>query len=227
MELDMVENLYSNIKKFNVKLAVCGIYIVNKDNKKPYQKKYKKEILTKKQALIKMIDERTDFRVWAPNKMYLSELFENIRYPKGKIYEDVATTYKLIDLVDKVIYTGVPKYNYYSRDNSITKSETFNEKELNRIEVCEEMCNYIEKKYHDIKNEFEFFRITQYIAVINVMLKSDSYNKEIVDKCQNIIKNNLKNIIFLRMSLEKKLQMVLLLISFKLYKKIYLKKVNK
>lgn len=227
IELDMIESLYTNIKEYNVKIAVCGVYRVKGNEKQPYQKKYEKKLFSKKEALLKIIDETNDFRVWAPNKLYASDLFKNVRYPKGKIYEDVGTTYKLIDLVDKIIYIGAPKYNYFVREDSITKSESFNEKELNRIEMCEEMCTYVEDKYSDLKNEFEFFKITQYIAVINVMIKSNKYDQEIIKKCRKIIKDNFKNIITVKMSIKKKTQMFLMLISFNLYKKIYVKKVNK
>lgn len=227
IEQDMIEDLYSNLKENNLKIAVCGAYRVIGNKKNFFKKTYNKKIFSKEEALIKIIDERNDFRVWAWNKMYDISLFKNIRYPLRKIYEDVGTTYKLIDLVDEVIYTGKQSYNYCDRADSITGIEIFNEKELNRIEMCEEMCDYIEKKYDKLKYYYEFFKITQYIAVINIMIKSNLYDFEIINKTRKLISKNLFHIIFLNVSMIKKIQILLFKINFKIYKKIYnIRKVN-
>ncbi len=48
------------------------------------------------------------------NKLYRTSLFKDndILYPKGIIYEDLATTFKLLQLADKISYLNVPLYHY-------------------------------------------------------------------------------------------------------------------
>ena len=56
--------------------------------------------------------------------LYKKNLFENIKYPVGKIHEDVATTHRLIRLAKKIYYLDCPLYNYrMGRYGSITSSQ--------------------------------------------------------------------------------------------------------
>ena len=48
-------------------------------------------------------------------KLYDISLFENIRYPAGKLYEDTATTYKIIDKCKNIAVNSVPIYYYMKR----------------------------------------------------------------------------------------------------------------
>ncbi len=53
------------------------------------------------------------------NKLYRRSLFENIRYPVGKIFEDEYTTYKLLYKCEKICYIKLPLYYYLQRSDSI------------------------------------------------------------------------------------------------------------
>ena len=56
--------------------------------------------------------------VW--NKIFKSSLFEGIRFPKGFIYEDQGTTYKLFHKADSIFVVPASFYYYYKRSDSIT-----------------------------------------------------------------------------------------------------------
>ncbi len=55
--------------------------------------------------------------VW--NKFYRRKLFDHIRYPEGRVYEDVATTYKLIYEAAKIVFIDEALYYHLYRSNSI------------------------------------------------------------------------------------------------------------
>lgn len=65
-------------------------------------------------------------RAAAWNKLYKKELFNNIRYPEGRVYEDIATTYK-VEYTSKHI-VQIDNYLYYhvNRKDSITHKHTSN-----------------------------------------------------------------------------------------------------
>ncbi|MFD2442783.1 glycosyltransferase family 2 protein [Bacillus sp. CGMCC 1.16607] len=46
------------------------------------------------------------------NKVYKTCLFNEVKFPKGKIYEDVGTIYKLLRFVNDYIYINKPLYMY-------------------------------------------------------------------------------------------------------------------
>lgn len=46
------------------------------------------------------------------NKIYKTALFDLVKFPKGRVYEDVATIYKLLYFTKKYTYINEPLYNY-------------------------------------------------------------------------------------------------------------------
>lgn len=59
----------------------------------------------------------------APNRLYKSEIFRDIRYPVGKLYEDVFTWHKILSKVNRIALTGKVSYYYLVRSGSIMHSE--------------------------------------------------------------------------------------------------------
>ena len=57
------------------------------------------------------------------NKLYKRGLWENIRFPEGRVHEDEATTYKLLYQSSIVAYLPECFYKYYQRGDSIMKAE--------------------------------------------------------------------------------------------------------
>lgn len=101
----------------------------------------KKEfIVNADDALINMFYQK-DFDTNACAKLYKHNLFDNVRYPKGWLYEDLPTTYKLILKSKKIIYSNYKSYYYLLRKNSI---EGMPFKPL-KYESCIKIINQLEK----------------------------------------------------------------------------------
>lgn len=56
------------------------------------------------------------------NKLYSRKLFENIRFPVGKMHEDFGTTYRLVHLAQKIYVSDSVLYNYVRNKGSISIS---------------------------------------------------------------------------------------------------------
>ena len=63
--------------------------------------------------------------VYAWNKIYKRSLFEGIRYPEGRLFEDQPVTWKLIYKAQNVYFTNEVLYYYFMRDSSIAHQETY------------------------------------------------------------------------------------------------------
>ena len=75
---------------------------------------------------------------WA--KLYKKSLFEKIRYPKGKLFEDSYTTYKLYFATEsKKAVVHAPLYYYFVNENGIMHSEM----DVNKME--DTFDSYLEK----------------------------------------------------------------------------------
>lgn len=62
-------------------------------------------------ALEEVLSGHIDNAVW--NKIYKSSLFNDIRFPIGRIYEDVATVYRIFSKAVNAGYMKQPFYYYY------------------------------------------------------------------------------------------------------------------
>lgn len=75
------------------------------------------------------------------NKVYKSSLFKDIQFPKGKIFEDVGTTYKLLYYINDYVYINQPLYNYRkNREGSILSTVSLSINDL--YSVLEETYNF-------------------------------------------------------------------------------------
>jgi len=67
--------------------------------------------------------QENDFGIdsYAWRLLYHRDLFQEVRYPLNKNWEDLRTTYKLMFQCDKVAHTQAEMYYYFLRDDSITR----------------------------------------------------------------------------------------------------------
>lgn len=111
-------------------LAQCRWETVSKDilsEAVPAVSEYK--TYSNREALAQMYQEAGAYFIVAWNKLYKRELFDQIRYPVGRIHEDEATTYRLIYQTKKVVVLDQALYGYFTAEESITRNR-FNKKRL-------------------------------------------------------------------------------------------------
>ncbi|MBQ9135761.1 MAG: glycosyltransferase [Lachnospiraceae bacterium] len=78
------------------------------------------------QAVMNNLQYKNLLTVVAWNKLYKAELFEKIRYPKGRIHEDEFLTHWLLHLCKKTVYTDAELYYYLQRNGSIMGEIKYN-----------------------------------------------------------------------------------------------------
>lgn len=148
-----VENLYNLILKYNVYLAVTLPLEFYEGKSIP---KIEHNIIEKKfsvdEALRGMLTQLYfDNSAWA--KIYHSSLFKDIRYPKGLIYEDVPTTYKLILKSNGVAFSTQQDYYYLKRIDSIEGSP-FSKKKFDSVLLIIKDFEVAKKNNPKLQNAF-------------------------------------------------------------------------
>ena len=71
-------------------------------------------------------------------KLYRRALFGEIRYPEGRLYEDLGTTYRLLYKARRVAWSSAELYYYFQREESIMNCR-FSKKKLDRLTVSREL----------------------------------------------------------------------------------------
>ena len=102
------------------------------------------EVQTRDQAMIQHMEWKNfDISLW--NKIYKREMFQNVRFPVGKIFEDEACTYKLLFQAKKLIHLFFPLYFYQqSRTTSILGGK-FTEAQYASTEALLERIEFMKK----------------------------------------------------------------------------------
>lgn len=85
----------------------------------------------RKETMLAML-YRKKLSMYAHGKLYKRELYDNIRFPEGKIYEDIPTTWKIVQRVSDTIYIDFPLYYYRQRPDSIVK-EKYSPKKMDQV----------------------------------------------------------------------------------------------
>ena len=121
IETVTVEKLLKELHRTDSDISCCGIKKVYEDGYSERMTDEQERVLNQYQALREYLTENNICTV-AWNKLYKSELFNGLRYPKGRLNEDEFLTYKLLMQANKVCYTPNEMYNYFQRANSIMNS---------------------------------------------------------------------------------------------------------
>ena len=119
---------------------------------------YKTRLYNKEEAIAALF-YRDSFRDYTWNKMYKKQLFDNVGFPKGKIMEDLSTTYRLFERCKLISYCPAKLYFYFQRENSILHNRN-NNIDLIYYNVCKERYLYIKDKYPYMKKNYKFFNGT-------------------------------------------------------------------
>lgn len=95
-------------------------------------------------GVIHMLQE-DGFTMSAWGKLYARHLFNSVRFPVGKLYEDVGTTYRLLLQCSKITFLPRPLYNYYQTSSSIIHQD-FSFAKLDLITLTDTTCDQIARE---------------------------------------------------------------------------------
>lgn len=139
-------------EKYNADLVIAS-HIDEDEYGKVLSKKFfdnKVTIYDAKLALEEMCYEKTICTSPCGKLIKREHIFEN-EFPKGMVYEDLATIYKIIGSCNTVVYINRSIYHYIQRNGSTMHSK-YSPKVLHVMQASENLLDYVEKYYPDIRS---------------------------------------------------------------------------
>ena len=100
--------------------------------------------------------KNVDSAAW--DKLYARSLFDGLRYPEGKICEDVPVTYRAALKANKVALLPEPIYNYYHRPGSITTAPV-SQKSFHFAAHTQEIVEDIRARCPEILPQAKYLRV--------------------------------------------------------------------
>ena len=191
IKYDYVEFLYNLILKNNVKVSICSHTVLYDTGLRIDKETEEFSVLDAKTTIKRILyDDGIDISAWA--KMYETTLFNDIKYPKGRLFEDSAITCKILSNCEKIAIRSKSKYFYMIRSDSIT-NENFNVKKMDLITSTKEMGEYILKKYPDLEDAVNRRIMYAYLSTLSQLANSkDKHLKEQKEMMEYITKNRQK-----------------------------------
>ena len=213
IEEDYIETLYTNLKKYNSDIAVCNCFnVIEETGKKDYKTFGISEVkeYTNEEA-VKNLFYYNFLRHSPWGKLYKKEVWNNIRFPLGKNYEDLAILYKLFLNSKKVIYIPKEKYNYTIRKGSIVHNEIRKTDVEAIIEYSQKILDDITKNYKNLISAAEYLLFDEELHLWYRIPYKKEYKKYLKTINSNIKKYRMK---IIKDKMVNKKYKVLYMISF-------------
>jgi glycosyltransferase involved in cell wall biosynthesis len=224
VDQQMLFEMYEQAILNDADIVIAGHFIVNLNSTIEGNIKVKKQRILNRIEATSLILCDDEIHSFAWDKLYKRELFEQIRYPNGRIFEDTATTYKLFNKANVLVQMNKAYYYYLRRESGICLSPEFSKVIKRKVDNYLAFLERYEftisnKEYAHIINicqekVFEHGQQFLHYIVKNKLNKRDYPYFEILSKLSSIdfSGNDL-------ISKKKKLEHKIMRISFGMYNK--------
>lgn len=166
------------IKTFDADVSCIRFLISNDRIKRLDNQNVTKGFFTGEEAVFNSL-LRKFIGVSACGKLFKTNLFEGIKFPKGKLFEDLLTIPYIFERCEYVAYSTEQLYFYYNRPGSITHTKV-TEKHMAILDDTSELIHYLDfhcPGTHDAA--VARFCIESIKRLTDILLLTDEYSKNI------------------------------------------------
>lgn len=138
---DYLKALYCAAEENDLSVAMCGLH---------WTDSYIEDasLLDKREFILGVEDAfRQHYAkgISACSKLVKKELYKDIRFPVGKLYEDAFVTHRILFACDKIAVVDENLYYYYYNPTSITRTK-WSDRMLHSIEAHEQRLEFFQNK---------------------------------------------------------------------------------
>lgn len=165
VEANIYDILLNALHTHCCEIATCGRKIVMNGTVHSYIYCLSEaQVLDSHEAIRKYLLQ-DNLNMSACDKLFQANLFNDIRFPgEHLVSEDIVPIYSILKKAQKVVLTGEPLYDYFSREGSLSKSP-FNKKMLGAYQYAQNVAQDVEKNFPEFKDEAVCFESDMLISV--------------------------------------------------------------
>lgn len=146
---DFIESLYELLQESGAVIAQCRFAYVHGEELS--SEKNRNWTIYRGESLMEQLyakEEWATYFVVAWNKLYRREVFQEIRYPVGRIHEDEATTYQLFHIGKRLAFLDRALYGYFV-ENTGSITAKFSRKRFDYLTAQEERIAFFQKSGYE------------------------------------------------------------------------------
>ena len=147
----MVADLVHAVQSNHADISVCSFKELYPSGKTVgFSHHHPAQVFDTASALKAMLKEQ-GFMLSTTMKLFPTKYFKNLKFPVGKLHEDVGTTYKLFFKAHQIAFIPQEDYLYIHHQESII-NQSFDDRKFDLITLTDQMCDDINTKFPQLKN---------------------------------------------------------------------------
>lgn len=180
---DYLESLYRALNDTGSDISICNISSVTGDKINDSFYRPSRELSTTDNRREMFM---TMYTPAAPGKMYKRFIYDGIRFPVGKLYEDTFIYHDVLAKAKRICFTGINSYYYLMRNGSIMHQEY----KLSSTDIVDALMLRINKLeelgLHDLADENRPFLYSRVGVAFANLDSSSAINKKRLDEIKDI-----------------------------------------
>ncbi|MEE1047672.1 MAG: glycosyltransferase family 2 protein [Clostridia bacterium] len=219
IESEMFEKLYELLVSNGAQIAACGtgmvfssgeVHYLNSD----YPQDKKIEIYQKQDAFKELIlNQKITNSVC--DKLFSKQIFDELRFKEGIIYEDFEIMPKCLEKIKMVVYTPTPFYYYVMTDNSISR-DSFKENKFIIDDISRNNMEFYNQNYPELSK----CALAKHVELCLGLIYESTGYKQYYERRRKLIRQ-VKNIkikdVFCLLNTKNKVKYILAKINISLY----------
>lgn len=117
---NMYQSLIDAMQQYNAEIAACQFQYVYSGGRMRTEPSH--FFCVSGQRAVELLLRGEQIQDYVCNKLFSAELFQSIRYPVGRVFEDIGTTYRLFLEAARVVSIPEAHYYYLQRATGIVQS---------------------------------------------------------------------------------------------------------
>ena len=194
VEPDYLSYLLKLLQDHDVLLSACNHFVFarGRDHAK-YPVKHEACTLTQRQAAENLLYHLPpDASPWG--KLYAKELFDELRYPEGMLFEDTYLIADLIFAAGGVVFGGEPKYHYRFHEQTISKGTPVG-KRWDYLLAVDHLTESVLLRYPDLSAGCTRRRVHAALSIRRLLVHSETSAGEDLTRCTSIIRAGAKSVL--------------------------------
>lgn len=160
-EPDFIEFLLNLAVQNRADVAICGAADKVFDEKR---------VMNAEEALIELM-WRKKYNVAFPTKLFHRNMFDSVRFPEDKTFDDIALMYQLLAQANRVAYHGLPKYTFYRHEGNNSSWTTHHEQLTPQIlqeylDAYRTRTEWLSERFPNSADTFAYFEWSFMISMV-------------------------------------------------------------
>lgn len=158
IEPDTYEVMMKEMENPRVSIVAGGFIVTDVQGNTRISMSPERQYLTKEEAFMDLLGGENYITQSSCNKLFRSSLFENIRYKKGILNEDMEILPRLLDVSNDVVLLNKAVYHYIKKPGSITTAD-YSMERYRAIEVERDIYLLCKNKYPKLQPYASFYEL--------------------------------------------------------------------